>query len=366
MHIAHTTIADLVTALGRIIPAIPPKSTIFVLEHALLSADSDQVELTATDTELAITTHIPAHVATSGTILVPARKLYDVVRALPDDLSCEVNVEGEKLIIKTNIGRYEFPALNAAEFPELPRVDHATTVVLSESDARTIAEAVTYAASSEQYRPAMTGVKFEIGNTLVAVATDGYRLATMTIPLEQTFHDIVEAIVPARVVELLAKVEGEVMLGFTKTHALISDSRERIVARLIDESYPQWRNVIPNDNDKVATVNRTEFLKAIRRVALFTSAASQMVRFRFADDTVTLTVVDPDTGARAEEHLACQYASEPLEIGFNHKYIAEALAHLPGEQVQLAFSAPSRAALLTPVEGNEYSITTLVMPMRLG
>lgn len=366
MHITHAAVADLVSALGRVIPAIPPKSTLFVLEHVLLDASGEQLELTATDTELVIVARVPVHIGQEGKVLVPARKLYDVVRSLPDDVSCELSTSNDKLVLKTAMGQYEFPTLNAEEFPELPHAEHATSVTISADDAAMIADTVVYAASTEQYRPAMTGVKFEIGDSLVAVATDGYRLATLSLPIGNTSSVAIEAIVPARVVDLFSKVNGDVTLGFSKTHVIIATDHEQIIARLIDESYPQWRNVLPNDNTKVATVERNGLLKAIRRVALFTSSTNQLIRFRFASDTVNLSVLDVDTGARAEETLACHYKDEPIEIGFNNKYIAESLAHLPTDTVQLAFSTPSRAALITPVGQDTVTITKLVMPMRLG
>jgi DNA polymerase-3 subunit beta len=365
MHIAHTTISDLVTALGHVIPAVPPKSTLFVLEHILLDADGDMLELTATDTELAITAKLAAHITSSGKVLVPARKFYDIARALPDDASCELALSDSFIVIKTASGHYRLPTLDAGEFPELPRAEHAQTVTISASDAQLIATSVAYAATTEQYRPAMTGVKFEIGSEFVAVATDGYRLATVSMPVGSSGSQI-EAIVPARVVELLAKAESDVTIGLGKTHALIESDGQRIVTRLIDEAYPQWRNVLPSSSDKFATLDRQVLLKALRRVALLASNTSQLVRFRFDGTNLVLIVTDADTGAHAEEALECEYTGEPIEIGFNSKYIIEALAHLPSQRVTMAMTAPSRAALITPAEQMPVSIAKLVMPMRIG
>lgn len=366
MHIAHITISDLASAVGHVLPAVPAKSTLFVLEHILMEGSSDGLQLAATDTELAISARIPAHVDASGAVLVPARKLHDVLRALPSDLSCTIDATGERFVLATPIGRYELPKLDASEFPELPRADHATTVTLAAADAQAVAAATVYAASTEQYRPALTGVKFELGSNLIAVATDGYRLSTITIHLDSASSDILEAVVPARVVELLSKVHDDVVLGFSKTHVTIATGSIRVAARLIDESYPQWRNVIPKESPKVAVIERESLIKAIRRMALFTGTNVGLVRFHWEADAVRLSATDPDTGAQAQEELACKYSSEPLDIGFNHKYITEALQHIPSDDVTLAFSEPSRAVLLTPAANGSYSITALVMPMRLS
>lgn len=367
MHITHITISDLASAVGYVIPAVPAKSTLFVLEHLLLEATSDGLQVAATDTELAIAARIPAHVDSPGAALVPARKLHDVLRALPSDISATIDAAGERFVLTTPIGRYELPKLDASEFPELPHADHATTVTLSAADAKAVAAATVYAASTEQYRPAMTGVKFELGSSIVAVATDGYRLSTITIDFDSaTMGEILEAVVPARVVELLSKAEDDVLLGFSKTHVMITTGPIRIAARLIDESYPQWRNVLPKESSKVAITERESLVKAIRRMALFAGTNVGLVRFHWEADAVCLTATDPDTGAQAQEELACKYTGEPIDIGFNHKYITEALQHIPSDNVTLAFSDPSRAVLLTPAAAGGYSITALVMPMRLS
>jgi DNA polymerase-3 subunit beta len=354
----------LLGAVKDVMPAAPQKSVIYQLEHILVEASSDGLQLAATDTELAISARIPAHVDAPGAVLVPARKLHDVLRALPSDLSCTIDATGERFVLATPIGRYKLPKLDASEFPELPRADHATTVTLAPADAKAVAAATVYAASTEQYRPAMTGVKFELGSNLIAVATDGYRLSTITIHLDSASSDILEAVVPARVVELLSKVRDDVVLGFSKTHVTIATGSIRVAARLIDESYPQWRNVIPKESPKVAVIERESLIKAIRRMALFTGTNVGLVRFHWEAGAVRLSATDPDTGAQAQEELACKYSSEPLDIGFNHKYITEALQHIPSDDVTLAFSAPDRAVIITPAEQQDVCITKLVMPMR--
>lgn len=365
MKVTHASMADLAATLTQVMPAVPPKSTLYVLEHLRLTADGDALELTATDTELTITARMPAHVAASGAVLVPARRFYDVVRALPEQDSCTLTVADAKLVLETDRSRYEFPTLPPEEFPETATPHEATTITIPSTDAHLIASCVAYAASTEQYRPAMTGVKFEIDDSLTTVATDGYRLAMLSLPIDGG-SSRAEAIVPARVVELLGKTEGDVTIGFSSTHAIISTASTTITARLIDEAFPQWRNVLPTDNNKHATVNRQELLRAVKRVALFTTASSQLVRFHFNAGRITLTVTDVDTGAQAQEHVECSFDAEPFDIGFNAKFITEALAHLPAEQVVMKLSNPTRAALITPADGEGARITKLVMPMRLS
>jgi len=362
--ITQVLISDLANALARVIPAVPQKSSLYVLEHVRLTAEGDRLELMATDTELTITCSIPASVTTGDAVLVHARKLHSIIRTLPGDEYCELNLTDNMLRVITKTGYYVLPVLDARELPEPPQVSHAAVVTLSSEYACMIAKCVTYAASDDKYRPALTGVKIEIAQSeLIAVATDGYRLAMVTVPID-TSVDNVHALLPAQAVELLAKVDGAVTLSIGDTHATIVTAEEQITTRLLVDSYPDWRNVFPSNNTKLAVIERAALLKAIHRVAQFTSFDQRRVQFMLAGDTLTLSASDAYEGAQAQEQLACTYNAEPLEIGFNHKYIAEALEHLPSEHVQLAMSTPERAVLITPAVQQDVLITMLVMPMR--
>jgi DNA polymerase-3 subunit beta len=364
--IATVSTALLADALARVIRAVPQKSTLFVLEHVRLTAESDRLEFMATDTELTIRCSIPASVTTSDAVLVQARKLHSVIKALPGDEYCELNLADNMLRVITATGYYVLPVLDARELPEPQQDAPAASVTLPAEYARMIAKCVAYAVSDNECLPHLTGVKIEIvQGELIAVATDSYRLATVTVPINASV-DNVHALLPAQAVKLLGKVDGDVTLSIGDTHATISTAAEQIITRLlVGYSYPDWRRVLPSNNTKLVLVERDALVKALRRVAPFVPDPSKPVRFMARDNILMLSVTDPDTGAQAQEHLACTYNGELIEIGFNHKYITEALQHLTYEHVSLAFSTPDRAALITPAVQQELHITALVMPMRL-
>jgi DNA polymerase-3 subunit beta len=363
--ITQVLIADLADALARVNRAVPQKSTLFVLEHVRLTADGDRLELMTTDTELTIRYSIPASVTTSDAVLVQARKLHSVIKALPGDEYCELNLADNMLRVITATGYYVLPVLDARELPEPPQDTPAASVTLPRDHARTIAKCVAYAVSDNEYLP-LTGVKIEIvQGELIAVATDARRLAMVTVPINASV-DNVHALLPAQAVELLGKVDGDVTLSIGDTHATISTAAEQITTRLlVGDSYPNWRRVLPGNNTKLVFVEREALVKALRRTAPFVSDPSRPVRLSVRDNIFMVSVTDPDTGAQAQEHLACTYSGELIEIGFNHRYITEALQHLTCEHVSLAFSTPDRAALITPANEQELRITALVMPMRL-
>jgi DNA polymerase-3 subunit beta len=173
------------------------------------------------------------------------------------------------------------------------------------------------------------------------------------------------AILPAHAVEQLAKVDSDVMLSISATHATITTATEQITSRLLVEQYPNWRNVMPGNCSITAHVDRDTLIEALRRVALFAGADDQRVRFEWVDNTLTLSASDMLAGAHAEETISCNYNGDPFVIAFARKLIMEALTHIPAERVQFALSTPDRAALITPADEQELRIAALVMPMRL-
>jgi DNA polymerase-3 subunit beta len=360
--IATVSTALLADALTRVIPAVSEKSTLYVLEHVLLTADGDRIELMTTDTELMIKTAVAANVTTAGTALVPARKLHKIIKELPDNETCVISAIDNQLHIMTASGRYVLPVL-VDELPKPPDVEPSASITIPQACAHTIAKCVPYAASTNIYHSNLMGVYIELGDELIAVATDTYRLALVAAPIASDSH--MHAILPAHAVEQLAKVDSDVMLSISVTHATITTVTEQITTRLLVEQYPDWRSVMPDNCSITAHVDRDTLLDALRRVALFAGEDDQRVRFEWAINTLTLSATDMLVGAHAEETIECDYNGEPFVIAFARKLIMEALTHMPAKRVQLAFSRPDRAALITPADEQELRIAALVMPMRL-
>jgi DNA polymerase-3 subunit beta len=360
--IATVSISSLADALARVIRAVPQKSTLYVLEHVQLTTDGDRIELVATDTELAIKTSVAANVTAAGTALVPARKLHKIIKELPDNETCVLSAIDNQLHIMTASGRYVLPVL-VDELPKPPDVEPSASITIPQDYAHTLAKCVPYAASTNIYHSNLMGVYIELGDELIAVTTDTYRLALVAAPIASDSR--MHAVLPAQAVELLAKVDGDVTLSLSATHATITTVTEQITTRLLVEQYPDWRRVMPDNCSITAHVDRDTLLDALRRVALFAGADDQRVRFEWANNTLTLSATDTDTCAHAEEKVECAYSGDPFVIAFARKLIMEALTHMPAERIQLALSTPDRAALITPADEQELRITALVMPMRL-
>lgn len=218
----------------------------------------------------------------------------------------------------------------------------------------------------------MTGVLFEFaGESLTTVATDGYRLVKLLTPANGgAFPSQLSAIIPARAVALLAKAEGDAIMAINKTHAQFIFDSTRIVTRIIDEKFPQYENVIPKDNTKQCLVQQSQLLSAIRRCSLFTSSTSPQIRFSIDQHQLVVSAEDSESGNKAKESVTCEFAEDPMEVGFNYKYMEEALSHISGEDTQnnqiiISLSTPTRAVLIRPNSETD-TLLMLVMPMRIS
>jgi DNA polymerase III subunit beta len=360
--------------IQQVLPAIPPKSTLYVLEHLYCSLNEGTLTLVATDQELTISTSQSVLSTEDGSVLIPARKLAEIVKALGSEGNLELSVNNQtyEILLRTSFGEYKIKGMSTIEFPEQPDFPQGTTTTLAKNDVQKIANKTTFAVSTEEYRPSMTGVLFEFnGDSLVTVATDGYRLVKYTISANGgQFPAGLTAIVPARAVELLGKVDGEVVMAINKTHAQFITPTTRIVTRLIDEKFPAYQNVIPKDNDKSCIVRQPELVSAIKRVSIFTSSTSPQIRMLISEKSITVSAEDNESGNKAQETVPCEFGYEPMEIGFNYKFYEQALQHITAEdtvenQVEMLLSTPTRAILLRPNTDAD-NLLMLVMPMRIS
>jgi DNA polymerase-3 subunit beta len=367
---------ELQKTLQTALQAVPPKSTLPVLENFHFVLDGSTLHITATDQELTIISALVVDGQQNGEILVPARKLTDIVKALGSQgrVTLSVDKKSFKITLKTDFGEYVLHGLEAGEFPNVPDFTSGTSIELSGRDAMRIAKTASFAASRDEYRPAMTGMLLECDTQLLtAVTTDGYRLVKMRITAEEGKHVAdkkTDVIIPIRAIDLLKRVDGDVSMLISPTHAKFSSAGATVITRIIDEKFPPYQSVIPSDNDKTVRVSPSELIAAVKRVALFANTNTKQLRFKLSANKLTVLADDQETGNNAHEAVTCDYAGAEFEIGFNHRYLEEAITHLTDEGVDAAamtFSNPNRAALLKPFRDEVESddVLMLVMPVRL-
>ncbi len=368
-------LSDFLRSLQLVLPAIPSKSTLFVLEHIHCTLFEGTLTLLATDQELAISTSLQVMGTEDGDVLIPARKITDLVKSLGSEGMVDVVVDQitKHITLRTTYGEYFLKGIDVAEFPMIPEFKQDASVKLKKSDVQRIAAKTTFAVSTEEYRPAMTGVYFEFHeDQLLTVATDGYRLVKLKTAADAgtSFPSSLSAIIPSRAVNLLARAESDIDLAINKTHARFRSEITTTITRLIDEKFPNYENVIPKDNDKVCTVKQSDLVAAIKRISLFTSSVSPQIRFLLKDNVLTVSAEDSETGNKAKEIIPAEFHFDPMEIGFNHRYIEESLQHITQDDmsdgmVAMLLSSSTRAVLLKPQAEND-TLLMLVMPMRIS
>lgn len=367
-------LTDLQKALQKILPAIPAKSTIPVLEHVHTSLTGSELTFTATDQEITISLTIPVAGETDGSMLLPARQFNDLIKELGSAGTVEITADEDAVLVtvRTPTGSYEMKGLDAREFPTIAPFPEASSALLRREDMTRMANKTVFAVSTEEYRPSMTGVFFQFhGDTATAVATDGFRLSRVIVTAQEAspFPSGLEAIIPARAVDLLKKVESDVTMDVSRTHARFSIGSLTITTRVIEEKYPPYQNVIPSDNDKSLIVNQREVLAAIKRVSLFANTNTRHVRFRIEQSSLAVHSEDEDSGGKGTETIPCEFSADTFEVGFNHRYLEEAIKNItvdddPDLNVRMTFSTPIRAVLITPAAGAD-DLLMLVMPVKI-
>lgn len=362
---------ELQKALAKVSGVIPTKSTMPILEHMLFELGGDVLTVTATDMEISLKISIKVNGVEDGRIAIPAKRILETVRSLPDSLpTFTIDVTTSKIKVATETGEFSLTGESAKEFPTPVQFKAADEILLESGVMKKIINRTTFAVSTDELRPAMMGVLMQSKTSeLRAVATDGHRLVKYIHKPGKAISLKRDIIIPAKALALIGRSleAGESKISINDTHIRFAFDSTELISRLIDETYPNYESVIPSDNDKIMTVNREAILSTIRRVALYASATTHQIRFSVRDATLTLSAQDIDFGGEAKEKIPCEYAGEDLEIGFNATYVMDILGHLDAEQVQFKFSSPTRAGLIAPASPDDGDdVIMLVMPVRLS
>lgn len=364
--ILKITRQNLHTGLAAVSASIPTKTTLPVLSNVLLEADDQSVWISGTDLDVSIRVKVPAEVGQGGGITVPGRKLREITRELPDE-PVEMRVRGQQLEIGCGNSRFKLNGLASEEFPNFPAIDFEEGWTVSEESLRRLIQATAFAVSNEESRPILNGVLWEIEESRMGmVATNGHRLARMGVKSGSGGAGTAEFIVPPSAlnqVERLFDGDGELTVARAANHlGFRSDTRE-VYTRLIDGKYPNYEQVIPKDNDKLATVDKAAMEAAVRRTAVVASTQTHKIKLAFETDTVHLEATTPDLG-EARDELQLQYEGDELQIGFNANYLLEVLRNMPAGEVRMSFKTSERATTIQPTD-TELDYLCLIMPLRL-
>jgi DNA polymerase-3 subunit beta len=356
--------------LAAVGASIPTRTTLPVLSNILIEAANDSVSMSGTDLDIAVTVSVPAEVEEEGALTVPAKKLQELARELPEH-PVRVQSKGDRFELSCGRASFKLNGMAKDEFPTFPAVDFESAWQLGGQVLHDLIRQTSFAVSTEESRPILNGVLWELRDgKMQMVATNGHRLARMAVPVAASGMPKEDLIVPPKAlqqVERLFMPADDVEIARSENHLGFRHNGTHVFTRLIEGPYPNYEQVIPKDNDKQAIADRNLLTQALRRMAVVASDQTHRVRLSFNSGLLRFSVETPDLG-EAHEELEVDFQGEPLEIGFNASYLLEVLKYMPTDDVKLTFKAPERAATIEPVakEGEETPrYFCLVMPLRL-
>ncbi len=368
---------ELEKLLSKIIPAVPTRTPMPILENFLFEIKDGSLTVHATDLEISLKASLNIVAEENLKILVPAKLIYDIVRSLKETTIVFEILPNGKVNLTTDHGKYNLSYLDHEEFPEIPNFpDNATDsedlneLNINGADLRFAFEKTSFAMSKEEMRPAMMGTLFEFTEEgLRFVATDGHRLSNL---LNKKINLGIEAqyVLPERAVTVLLKIldEKDVKVYLSKTHMSFKLNEFELISRLIKQKYPDYKSVIPLENEFTLKIETKELHDVIKRMMLFSTTNTRRVKFSISENNLEISAEDLDLGASGKENINCEYSGEPIEIGFNSAYVNDVLSHLSSEkEIIFKLHSPTKAVVVLPTEEKEnYELMMLLMPVRLN
>ena len=358
-------------ALTHVQSVVERRNTIPILSNVLLQAEGSQLKLTATDLDLEIVESVAAEVAAGGATTVPAHMLYDIVRKLPDGAQLELEQagDGQRISIVAGRSRFALQALPPEDFPDLAAGDFANSFAIGTGDLKGLIDKTRFAISTEETRYYLNGIYFHevaAANVLRAVATDGHRLAQAQIARPEGAQGMPGIIVPRKtvleVVKLFETLDGTVDVSLSASKIRFAAGDLVLTSKLIDGTFPDYERVIPRHNDKTLELDTKSFASAVDRVSTISMEKGRAVKLQIGANKVILTVNNPDSGS-AEEEVVCSYEADPIDIGFNSRYLMDVAAQVKSDAMVLQLAdAGSPTIIRDP--GDEQALYVL-MPMRV-
>lgn len=343
-----------------------------ILENFLFEIKDGVLTVSATDLQTSMTTSLSVESKEDGKVAIPSKILLETLKTLPDQpISFSVDDKTFAIEISAGDGKYKLSGENGEDFPKIPTVDNPSSVAMPAS---VLAEAINktlFAVSSDELRPAMTGVFCQLSpQHITFVATDAHKLVRYR-RLDTKSEAPATFILPKKALTLLkASLPSDdvnVSVEYNNTSAFFRFGNINLICRLIDERYPDYEAVIPTNNPNKLIIDRALFLNCLRRVVIFANKTTHQVRLKITGSELNISSEDIDFANEAHERLSCQYEGEDMEIGFNAKFLIEMLNNLGGEEVLLEMSSPNRAGLLMPqTHDDQEDVLMLVMPVMLN
>lgn len=364
---------DLLKSLTHVHRVVERRNTIPILSNVLLRAEGGSLHLKATDLDLEVMEAVPALVEMPGATTVPAHMIYDIVRKLPDGSQVVLETTSDNATLELRAGRSKFTLqmLPETDFPDLTAGEFSHAFALSAGDIRKLIDATQFAISTEETRYYLNGIYLHAvetpnGQRFRAVATDGHRLAQAEVAAPSGSAGMPGIIVPRKTVgeiqKLLEDPAAEVQIQLSETKIRVMTGPVVLTSKLIDGTFPDYGRVIPQGNDKEMRVDRDEFKEAVDRVSTISSERGRAVKLALTEGRMILTVNNPDSGSATEE-ISVEYDSEPLEIGFNSRYLLDIANQLSSDTALFRLADSGSPTLIQ--DNTVDDCIFVLMPMRV-
>ncbi|MCD2175330.1 DNA polymerase III subunit beta [Rhizobium sp. C4] len=365
--------SNLLKSLNHVHRVVERRNTIPILSNVLLRGEGQSLEMKATDLDLEITESTPAQVEQAGGTTVPAHLLYDIVRKLPDgaEVMLATTTDGSAMTVASGRSKFSLQCLPVSDFPDLNAGTFSHSFKVKGSDLKMLIDRTQFAISTEETRYYLNGIfmhTVEAGGDLKlrAVATDGHRLARADVVAPSGSEGMPGIIIPRKTVGELQKlvdgVDGDVSVEISDAKIRVTTGPIVMTSKLIDGTFPDYQRVIPSGNDKEMRVDCATFQAAVDRVSTISSERGRAVKLAIADGQLTLTVNNPDSGSATDE-VPVGYDNDPLEIGFNAKYLLDITQQLSGGEAIFLLADPGSPTVVRDVAGDD--ALYVLMPMRV-
>ena len=360
--------ATLLKALGHVQSVVERRNTIPILSNVLIDAQEDgSIRLMATDLDLQVDESVAAQVSQAGATTVSAHTFFDIVRKLPEGSQVELSASDGKMQVVAGRARFNLSTLPRDDFPVIAEGELPTRFELPAATLRQIIDKTRFAISSEETRYYLMGIFLHVADDkLKAAATDGHRLARITVPRPEGAEGMPDIIIPKKCVgelrKLLDEVEGTAEVSLSPTKIRFGLGSAVLTSKLIDGTFPDYNRVIPTGNDKLLKLDPKSFAAGVDRVATIASEKTRAVKMSVDRDKVTLSVTSPESGTATEE-IAADYGSDNIEIGFNARYLLDILHEIEGDSVEVHLADAAAPTLLR--ENDQSNALYVLMPMRV-
>ncbi|MBX3560709.1 MAG: DNA polymerase III subunit beta [Sphingomonas sp.] len=363
--------ATLLKGLGHVHSVVERRNTIPILSNVLIEAGEDgSIRLMATDLDLQINETVEANVTEPGATTVPAHTLFDIVRKLPEGSQVELIAAEGRMQVNAGRARFTLATLPRDDFPIIAEGELPTAFELPAATLRQIIDKTRFAISTEETRYYLNGIYLHVSDeaqpVLKAAATDGHRLARVTVPRPDGAQGMPGVIIPRKCVaelrKLLDEVDGSVQVSLSDSKIRFGLGNAVLTSKLIDGTFPDYNRVIPTANDKLLKIDPRAFEEGVDRVSTIASERTRAVKMALDRDRITLSVTSPENGTAAEE-VPADYAADGFEIGFNARYLLDILGQIEGDALEVHLADAAAPTLLR--ENDKAPALYVLMPMRV-